>query len=112
MGCRRPVRGPRHRAVREERLAEPQQDQDARRAPVADTYLAGRDGASYMDLAQFAAVGITVETQHYEHPVYTQEHGEFVPFLSALDLLLIHGDEALGILCEGSTWSRLSPEPN
>jgi hypothetical protein len=81
------------------------------RAVGADTYLAGRDGATYMDVAQFAEVGITVETQQYEHPVYTQEHGEFVPFLSALDLLLSHGDEALGILCEGSTWSRLSSEP-
>jgi len=77
----------------------------------ADTYLAGRDGALYLDAAQFAAAGITVETQRYEHPVYVQEHGEFAPFLSALDLLLTHGDEALGILCEGSTWSPLSPEP-
>ncbi|PYN90791.1 MAG: hypothetical protein DMD87_00725 [Candidatus Rokuibacteriota bacterium] len=77
----------------------------------ADTYLAGRDGARYMDIAQFAAAGIAVETQQYEHPVYTQAYGEFVPSLSAVDLLLMHGDEALGILCEGSTWSRLSPEP-
>src|SRR5262249_61833703 len=81
------------------------------RAVGADTYLAGRDGTLYMDMAQFRAAGIAVETQHYEHPVYAQEHGEFVPSLSAVDLLLNHGDEALGILCEGSTWSRLSPEP-
>ncbi|MGH7345890.1 MAG: WbqC family protein [Candidatus Rokuibacteriota bacterium] len=81
------------------------------RAVGADTYLAGRDGARYMDIGQFTAAGIAVETQEYEHPVYTQEHGEFVPSLSALDLLLMHGDEALGILKEGSTWSRLSPEP-
>jgi hypothetical protein len=81
------------------------------RAVGADTYLAGRDGARYMDIAQFTAAGIAVETQQYNHPVYTQEHGEFVPSLSALDLLLMHGDEALGILNEGSTWSRLSPEP-
>jgi WbqC-like protein family len=81
------------------------------RAVGADTYLAGRDGAVYMDMAQFAAAGIAVETQQYEHPVYAQEHGEFVPSLSAVDLLLNHGDEALGILREGSTWSRLSPEP-
>ena len=81
------------------------------RAVGADTYLAGRDGALYMDIAQFEAAGIAVETQQYEHPVYTQEHGEFVPSLSAVDLLLMHGDEALGILCEGNTWSPLSPEP-
>jgi hypothetical protein len=81
------------------------------RAVGADTYLAGRDGALYMDIKQFEAAGIAVETQQYEHPVYRQGHGEFAPFLSTLDLLLNHGDEALGILSEGSTWSRLSPEP-
>jgi hypothetical protein len=81
------------------------------RVAGADTYLAGRDGALYMDIARFEAAGIAVETQQYAHPVYAQQHGEFVPSLSALDLLLNHGDEALGILRGGSTWARLSPEP-
>ena len=81
------------------------------RAVGADTYLAGRDGARYLDAEQFAAAGIAVSTQSYEHPVYGQGAGEFAPFLSALDLLLMQGDEALGILCEGNTWSPLSPEP-
>jgi hypothetical protein len=79
------------------------------RAVGADTYLAGRDGARYMDLARFRAAGIAVEAQHYEHPVYTQLHGEFVSSLSALDLLLMHGDEALSILCGGNAWSGLVP---
>ena len=80
------------------------------RAVGADTYLAGRDGALYMDIAQFADAGIAVEAQSYEHPVYAQQHGEFVPALSAVDILLMYGDEALDIVCGGSTWSRLSPE--
>ncbi len=79
------------------------------RAVGADTYLAGRDGARYMDLDQFRVAGIAVEAQAYAHPVYTQLHGEFVPSLSALDLLLMHGHEALAILCGGNTWSRFSP---
>ena len=79
------------------------------RAVGADTYLAGQDGARYMDTGRFAAAGITVQAQRYEHPVYAQLNGEFAPFLSALDLLLMHGDEALPILCGGSTWSCLSP---
>ncbi len=79
------------------------------RAVGADTYLAGRDGAAYMDLAQFKAAGIAVEAQCYEHPVYAQLHGEFVPLLSTLDLLLMHGDEALATLRGGNTWERLSP---
>jgi hypothetical protein len=77
----------------------------------ADTYLAGRDGAIYLDASQFASAGIVVATQRYDHPAYAQRHGEFAPFLSALDLLLMHGDEALDILCGGNTWSPLSPEP-
>ena len=80
------------------------------RAVGADTYLAGTD-SSYMDRDRFAAAGICVETQHFEHPAYGQEHGEFTPFLSALDILLMQGDEALGILRGGSTWSRLAPGP-
>ncbi|MGH7313738.1 MAG: WbqC family protein, partial [Candidatus Rokuibacteriota bacterium] len=61
----------------------------------------------YMDRAQFQAAGIRVRVQEYTHPVYPQPEGEFVPFLSALDLLLTHGDEALAILRKGDRWSRL-----
>ena len=79
------------------------------RAVGADTYLAGQYGARYLDTGRFAAAGIAVQAQRYEHPVYTQLHGEFTPFLSTLDLLLTQGHEALAILCGGNTWSRLSP---
>ena len=74
------------------------------RAVGADTYLAGRDGVGYMDLARFAAAGITVQCQAYEHPSYAQRHGPFVPFLSALDLLLNVGEEGLAILRGGDRW--------
>jgi len=77
------------------------------RAVGATVYLAGHDGARYMDLGQFRAAGIEVQAQEYSHPVYAQPQGEFVPFLSALDLLLTHGDEALAILRKGDRWSRL-----
>ncbi len=77
------------------------------RAAGADTYLAGEHGSGYMDLAEFAAAGIDVLAQRYEHPVYPQIHGEFVPHLSALDLLLTAGDQAFAILQEGNRWIRL-----
>src|SRR5262249_25740567 len=76
----------------------------------ADTSPARPGAAPYMDIAQFSNAGIAVEAQSYEHPVYAQQHGEFVPALSAVDILLMYGDEALDIVCGGSTWSRLSPE--
>ena len=77
------------------------------RAAGADTYLTGEHGSGYMDLAEFAAAGIGVLAQRYEHPVYPQVHGEFVPHLSGLDLLLTAGDQAFAILQEGNRWTRL-----
>ena len=74
------------------------------RAVEADTYLAGRDGAKYVDREAFARAGITVLYQHYKYPEYAQLHGKFAPFLSGLDLLLTHGDDALPILRSGDTW--------
>jgi hypothetical protein len=70
----------------------------------ADTYLAGGHGARYMDAKRFADAGIRVLSQAYTHPVYAQQHGDFVPFLSSLDLLLSHGDASLGILRGGDAW--------
>jgi hypothetical protein len=79
------------------------------RAVGGTTYLAGRDGARYMDLRRFADAGLEVLAQAYSHPVYPQAHGEFVPNLSALDLVLMNGDEALAILRRGDAWSPLRP---
>ena len=75
------------------------------RAVGADTYLAGRDSHRYLDRSRFAEAGIGVLVQDYRHPMYRQVHGDFVPSLSALDLLLTHGDEALPILRRGDSWS-------
>jgi hypothetical protein len=72
----------------------------------ADTYLAGGHGARYMDTERFREAGIRLLYQRYEHPVYAQQHGEFMPFLSGVDLLLTHGDESLPILRRGDAWSR------
>ena len=60
----------------------------------ASTYVSGASAENYLDVALFERHSIAVEWQRYEHPTYPQPHGEFVPFLSALDLLLNCGDEA------------------
>ena len=80
------------------------------RAVGATTYLAGRDGVQYMDLKRFRQAGLDVHAQAYEHPVYPQLHGEFVPFLSGLDLLLTNASDALTILRRGDAWVPLAPE--
>ncbi len=77
------------------------------RAVGADTYLAGQDGARYMDLEQFRAGRVAVWAQEYQHPTYTQLDGDFLPFLSVVDLLLNHGESSLEILRQGDRWTRL-----
>lgn len=64
----------------------------------ADKFYEGAAGRSYIDTAMFAAGGVRVEFQDYRHPVYEQCHGEFVTYLSVIDLLFNHGDESLAIL--------------
>ncbi|MBM3140738.1 MAG: WbqC family protein [Chloroflexi bacterium] len=76
------------------------------RALGADTYLAGHDGLLYMDLAQFARAGITVLCQAYTAQAYPQQHGAFLPNLSALDLLLNAGADGLAVLRAGDHWER------
>ena len=48
--------------------------------------------------ARFRAAGIDVAWHDYAHPSYAQLHGDFVPYLSALDLLLNVGDASLATL--------------
>jgi hypothetical protein len=60
----------------------------------AAKYVSGDAAAAYLDPGLFAQHGIEVEWQHYAHPTYAQLHGDFIPFLSAVDLLLNCGDEA------------------
>jgi hypothetical protein len=74
------------------------------RSVGADTYLAGQDGPTYMDVARFEAAGITVSLQSYTPPSYLQRHGPFIPRLSGLDLLLNTGPDALKILRSGDHW--------
>ena len=73
----------------------------------ADTYLAGQDGARYMDLQRFEAGRVAVWGQAYQHPSYPQRDGDFLPFLSVVDLLLNHGESSLRILLEGDRWTPL-----
>lgn len=81
---------------RSERLLRMCQQLGARR------YLSGSAARSYLDVSLFERAGVEVEWQDYRHPTYPQQHGEFVPFLSALDLLLNCGAESLAVIARGS----------
>lgn len=73
---------------------------DICRALGADTYLAGRDGAKYMDLEKFKAAGLKVITQDFHHPCYPQRFGEFVSQLSIVDLLFNCGPRSRATILE------------
>jgi hypothetical protein len=64
----------------------------------ADTFYEGASGKKYIDEQTFAAEGIQVVFQDYRHPAYLQLYGEFIPYLSIIDLLFNHGGESLSIV--------------
>lgn len=68
----------------------------------ARRYLSGNAAQSYLDVELFAQHGVEVVWQNYQHPTYPQQHGQFVPYLSTLDLLLNCGDESASIIAKGS----------
>jgi hypothetical protein len=64
----------------------------------ATKYLSGESASDYISEENFTSQGIELEYQHYEHPIYPQRYADFVPHLSAIDLLFNCGKESLGIL--------------
>lgn len=65
------------------------------------TYLAGQDGAKYMDTFQFSEAGIEVTTQAFHHPEYRQCFGEFQSHMSIIDVIFNCGPDSLSILRKG-----------
>lgn len=68
----------------------------------ADSYLSPLGSQGYIQENDiFADNGIELRYQDFRHPQYTQLHGEFVPYLSALDLLMNEGPASLDIIRSG-----------
>lgn len=78
------------------------------RALDGAVFYEGASGRDYIDEERFLEAGVQVEYQSYAHPTYRQLHGEFVPYLSVVDLLLNHGPESLDILRSGAERSETS----
>lgn len=56
-------------------------------------YLSGIGAREYHDQTPFDRLGIEVVWQNFTHPTYTQQFGDFVPYLSAIDALFNCGPE-------------------
>lgn len=65
---------------------------------AAERYLSGMAAKDYLDVNLFNDHGIAVEWQDFAHPHYPQLHGEFVPFLSALDCVFNVGTDCAAVL--------------
>lgn len=59
----------------------------------ATHYLSGIGAKDYHDDKPFEEANIKVVWQDFKHPVYPQLHGEFIPYLSSIDLLFNCGIE-------------------
>lgn len=57
------------------------------------TYLSGLGAADYYKPEVYEQAGINVIWQDFNHPVYPQQFGEFIPYLSSIDLLFNCGIE-------------------
>lgn len=73
----------------------------------ANGFLFGAQGRDYADVASFQEKKIEVFFQDYQHPIYSQLHGEFISHMSFIDLLFNEGPSSRDILLRGNI-SKLS----
>lgn len=64
----------------------------------ATEYLTGDAARDYLEEDRFQEIGVAVKWHNYDHPVYEQGRGEFVPYLSVVDLLFRQGPRSREIL--------------
>ena len=68
---------------------------DICKAVDADNYITGTFWAeSNLRIEEFKKFNINVEFQKFQHPIYNQIHGEFIPDMSIIDLLFNEGKTA------------------
>lgn len=78
----------------------------------ADTYLSPAGAAGYIEEDnRFAAHGIALLYQRYEHPVYGQINGPFESHMAALDLLFNQGPGSLAVIRSGGRDPSPTPPP-
>lgn len=72
------------------------------RALGATRYLSPPGSMDYLGSGTlFREAGIGLDIHKYEHPVYPQLHGEFIPYMSALDAIAMLGPGARAVMLRG-----------
>ena len=69
----------------------------------ADCYITGTSWAqSHLRIEEFKKSNIRVEFQKFQHPIYTQIHGKFIPEMSIIDLLFNEGRDGAKEILQNS----------
>ena len=72
-----------------------------------DQYLTGTGALAYLQAEDFKRIGCEVLVQRWQPFSYQQPHGDFVPDLSTLDLLLNNPDKAAELIRSAGSWEAL-----
>lgn len=68
----------------------------------ADTYIANPGSKDYLEIDKFKEQAIKVYWYEFLHPTYPQIRGEFIPYMSVLDLLCNTGPESVNYIRDGA----------
>ncbi|WP_321777273.1 WbqC family protein [Sulfurimonas sp.] len=69
----------------------------------ASSYHTGKAAQDYIDKKLFDNNKIKLLFQEYKHPSYKQLHGDFLPYLSIIDLLFNYGKDSKKIITKESS---------
>jgi hypothetical protein len=72
------------------------------RALGGTTYVTGHGAARYLDHEKFERAGVDVQYMDYRLRPYPQSHGDFTPYVSALDLAAHCGRAGAEFICSGT----------
>jgi len=67
----------------------------------ADEYITGPAAKAYIEADKFKKAGIRLYWYEFKHPTYPQLYGEFVPYLSVIDLLFNTGEKSIDYIRKG-----------
>ena len=70
----------------------------------AERYVTGHGARNYLDHEAFEAAGVRVEYLDYEQRAYPQLHGEFIPYVTGLDLAANCGRAGREVIASGSIY--------
>ena len=70
----------------------------------ANTYITGHGARNYLDHDMFERSAIRVEYMNYRKVAYPQMHGEFTPYVTALDLVANCGQEGAKVICSDTVY--------